>query len=334
MVAPDFTRKTAETLFKRAASMCSNPSCRAITSGPNDDPDGVVRIGDAAHIYGARPSAKRFRSDLTDSQRANVTNGIWLCRNCPGKVDADEAYYTADVLFDWRRAHEAHVLSLLGRQTGKLSSSVDLEFERETHLARRIVDDRPFAWEYRLLAELLKSQITRPIRRSKDLRAGLYTRPKTIIKELEAIDWIRAQIDASIYLMEPLPKLINVELAHALGPSGIPGDPIEILHVCRLIGEATQSIVTWEESVLFAQPPNAFIGIQSTLSGVMAHQLAQLATIPTRLDSAIDRAEEEPGVRHEFLIEIVFEVPAGWGESMELEISKLSEPPPRRRWWL
>ncbi len=66
MTAPDFSKKTIDILSKRAAFICSNPDCRASTVGPNSDPNKSTLIGEAAHIFGARPKSKRYKLEMTD----------------------------------------------------------------------------------------------------------------------------------------------------------------------------------------------------------------------------------------------------------------------------
>ncbi len=95
---PDFNRKTVDTLARRAAFKCSNPGCRVSTVGPNSDLEKSTLIGEAAHIFGARPNSKRYRLNMTDAARAEITNSIWLCRNCHKLIDTDDQKYTSDIL--------------------------------------------------------------------------------------------------------------------------------------------------------------------------------------------------------------------------------------------
>ena len=46
----DFSDATKRVLASRVGTLCSNPFCRALTSGPQDDPKKAVNIGVAAHI--------------------------------------------------------------------------------------------------------------------------------------------------------------------------------------------------------------------------------------------------------------------------------------------
>ncbi len=98
-MGPGFTKKTKEILAKSAAYKCSNPSCGVLTVGPNSQRDKVTSLGEAAHIYGAKPTSARYNTDMTNSSRAEITNGIWLCSNCHNKIDDDKGTYPADLLF-------------------------------------------------------------------------------------------------------------------------------------------------------------------------------------------------------------------------------------------
>ena len=176
MAAPDFNKKTVETLAKRARYLCSNPDCRVSTVGPNSDPEKATVIGEAAHIFGARPNAKRFVNDMGDPARASITNGIWLCRNCHKCIDTDGEKYSSEILFLWREEHEKYVQADLGNKTDKIryeqqNSSLSL-FKDYPPLIRRIVIDKPDGWEWRLTAELMRYLNKPHFRKLKDLRDG------------------------------------------------------------------------------------------------------------------------------------------------------------------
>ena len=204
----DFRSKTIETLARRAAFLCSNPDCRVSTVGPNSDPEKSTTIGEAAHIFGARPGSKCFRGDLSESARAAITNGIWLCRNCHKQVDADESRHTSDVLFAWREQHERFVLSELGSSTDRMLARQETtlleEFASYPPIIRRIVIDKPDGWEWRLTAELLRHLNGPLLRRLSDLRKGLRAAPQEHISEEQAPEWVRERFAEMSRLMKPL----------------------------------------------------------------------------------------------------------------------------------
>jgi hypothetical protein len=105
----EFPARIREILAKRAGQRCSNPECGAVTSGPHDDPDKSVNVGVAAHITSAAAGGPRYNSGLTPEQRANITNGIWLCQKCAKLIDSDVRTHTEEQLLIWKRRHEETV---------------------------------------------------------------------------------------------------------------------------------------------------------------------------------------------------------------------------------
>ena len=105
----DFSLKTKETLAKRVNYHCSNPECCKQTSGPQEDPEGTINIGVAAHITAAAsgPGAARFDASLSSEERKSVKNGIWLCQSCAKLIDSDEASYTVEKIRRWKASAES-----------------------------------------------------------------------------------------------------------------------------------------------------------------------------------------------------------------------------------
>src|SRR3546814_567913 len=164
-------------LGKRAALRCSNPDCGVMTSGPSAEPSGAVNIGEAAHIYGRTADAARFNENLIPAERSDITNGIWLCRNCHKMVDADEGRFPAELLFAWRQSHERDILKSIGRKSDLLRQIVFDEklrpFDGEPYWVRQIVLDKPDFWEYKLTAAILKTKLAPLHRQLMDLEGGL-----------------------------------------------------------------------------------------------------------------------------------------------------------------
>ncbi len=98
----DFSVATKELLAKRVAYRCSNPGCRQVTSGPQENPIKVINIGVAAHITAASVDGPRYDPSLTLKERRSPKNGIWLCQSCAKLVDNDPIRYEVDILHQWK----------------------------------------------------------------------------------------------------------------------------------------------------------------------------------------------------------------------------------------
>ncbi|ENC6660021.1 hypothetical protein ABKY47_004558 [Aeromonas hydrophila] len=113
----DFTEKTKKIMQHRVGSRCSNPDCRCLTSGPNDNPEKATSIGVAAHITAAAGNGPRYDECLTQEERRSIFNGIWLCQNCAKLIDTDPERYTVNLLQRWKaHTEELSRLELEGRE--------------------------------------------------------------------------------------------------------------------------------------------------------------------------------------------------------------------------
>lgn len=98
----NFTEKTKSVIQNRAGNLCSNPDCKALTSGPNANPEKATKTGEAAHITAAAPGGPRYNANLTREQRKSAQNGIWLCSKCASFIDSDFLNYPVRLLQDWK----------------------------------------------------------------------------------------------------------------------------------------------------------------------------------------------------------------------------------------
>jgi hypothetical protein len=324
---PEFSAATKEVLAKRAAQLCSNPECRTTTSGPTVDPLKVISIGEAAHILGALPGSARYRADMTDGARAEITNGIWLCRNCHKLVDNDALSYPADLLFSWRNDHEQYVIEKLGSRTEVLrlrAREHSLEgLLDENLLAKQIAREKLDLWEFRLTAELLRSNLRKPSRRWSDLKSNLLAQKRTAVSDEEAIRWFQVKLDEGMDYLPPLTALYTTELQKAWGVPGEAGDAEKIARVCQLIGNIANELVRWEEEVRFVWVSDTYRSLLEQFKGIMGRQLEKLVAIPAIMDSGIDHAEAHPGEKTTVEHTVVFDLPEGWEEAVAKELQKI-----------
>ena len=114
-VRDDFGEDTKRILAQRVGGQCSNPTCRAKTSGPQVNPAKALNVGVAAHITGASPEGPRYREDFDSDARKHPSNGIWLCQNCAKLVDNDEEQFPETTLRAWKAKAEQEALGVIGK---------------------------------------------------------------------------------------------------------------------------------------------------------------------------------------------------------------------------
>jgi hypothetical protein len=128
-MSDDFNESVKRVLATRVANLCSCPDCRALTSGPQDDPGKAVNVGVAAHITAASPGGPRYDPDLLPEERSGPGNGIWLCQNHAKLVDNDPAHFPVQVLLKWKSDAETEARDRVGKTgifTGNANIAIDL----------------------------------------------------------------------------------------------------------------------------------------------------------------------------------------------------------------
>jgi hypothetical protein len=129
----DFTEDVKRILAARAAAVCSNPDCRAPTTGPQDDPAKAVNVGVAAHITSAAASGPRFNPSLSPEERRHFDNGIWLCQNCAKIVDNDVARFPEVFLRAWKTDAENRARNSIGKTAPERAESESQRKARGIH---------------------------------------------------------------------------------------------------------------------------------------------------------------------------------------------------------
>ncbi|GAB5428833.1 MAG: hypothetical protein Devi2KO_22920 [Devosia indica] len=327
---PDFSKSTALILSMRAGHNCSNPDCGVLTTGASKAKTTATTIGEAAHIYGARAGTARFKTEMTDQSRSEITNGIWLCRNCHGKIDDDEVLYSAELLYKWRELHE----ELTASQVGKRGDVIRMDLQRrelsafsnDPPIVRQILVERALGWEWRLAAALLRSRLAKPERRISDLTAGLYTRRSVVVEDEIALEWVSFRLREATEIIAPLHLLMD-GLTTAFGHQGLPGDEQEISHICDLFVEVLYRAIEWEEEVAFAHISEDFAPAVGLLRSLIGSQVSKIGEIADQLDQAADIAAtthegttENPKIIN---ISIVFELPVNWEDEFAGVLEKL-----------
>ena len=132
----DFAEQVKRTISARTGGVCSNPDCRAPTSGPQDDPARALNLGVAAHITAAAPGGPRYDPSLTADARCDADNAIWLCQNCAKLVDNDPLRFPERVLAAWKTLAEHKALYSVGKPAPPVAESEHQRKLREISLWR------------------------------------------------------------------------------------------------------------------------------------------------------------------------------------------------------
>ena len=119
----DFSEEVKRKLAGRAGHFCSNLNCRQPTSGPSEAAKAVTNVGVAAHITAASACGPRYDPSLTQEQRSDLDNGVWLCQNCAKRVDNDVARFPEALLRAWKTDAEHRARNSVGRTAPERAES-------------------------------------------------------------------------------------------------------------------------------------------------------------------------------------------------------------------
>ena len=92
----------------KSGDRCAFKDCRKLLTSDGVKSEAAI-IGEAAHIYGEKPSSARYQPNMTDKQKDSENNLIYLCPTCHTKIDKQEQDYPADFLFNLKKEHEKWV---------------------------------------------------------------------------------------------------------------------------------------------------------------------------------------------------------------------------------
>lgn len=81
----DFNEDVKRAVAARAGNRCSNPDCRALTSGPQVDITKSLNVGVAAHITAASPGGPRYNASLTPKDRRHADNAMAMPKLCKAR---------------------------------------------------------------------------------------------------------------------------------------------------------------------------------------------------------------------------------------------------------
>ncbi|MCJ2186016.1 hypothetical protein [Novosphingobium beihaiensis] len=318
MAAEDrFKKPVVEMLAKRAGNRCSNPDCRAFTSGPADDTERAVNVGEAAHIYGANPGSARYDVSMESVDRGAITNGIWLCGNCHKVIDDDPNRYPAGLLFEWQKSHASWVSEQVGKTGAVVRRRYEErhleEFGKLSYLAERIISEKGDGWEYHLTAEVLRYEMTPVLRRWSALKKGFYMKPPLPVGLREFPDWLSVRMNEAQGIVSAFEGLISGEFERAWGDPGVPGNDRDIVETCRLFGEMCASALLWEEQVRFVSVQDEWQQVAELLRGAAGAIIEEAFKLPEFIEETVN----DPVATGTYKLTLVLQLPDQWSENLE-----------------
>jgi len=285
----DFSLSTRTLLAKRAGYICSRPSCRANTVGPSrESPEAVASIGVAAHICAAAPGGPRWDANMSSNERRSPANGIWLCASDATLVDRDTVRFPAHILRRWKVDHERYVESQIGTPTTK-PAIARLNNRRISEEAARVALERLPAWEYALVAQILRDEVADSREHLRDLKYGIVLGGLTTIEPAILTGEFDKALDDARSFLRSMRRLVEVTLSEAAGPLGAPGDPDLLAYVAHRLGDVYRAAISWSRRWHHTKCPwRETRHLLSLLPRLMEGIRESVVTFSEQLDAAVE----------------------------------------------
>jgi hypothetical protein len=104
-----YSSKTLKVLFALSGNQCAHPECTNTLIEPATEKSDALVTAHICHIYAISTNGPRGKSQLTQEELNSPENLILLCRNHHAVVDGQYETYPADMLKEWKVAHESEM---------------------------------------------------------------------------------------------------------------------------------------------------------------------------------------------------------------------------------
>jgi hypothetical protein len=158
----------------------------------------------------------------------------------------------------------------------------------------RILLEKPFGWEFRLLTSVIKSEFASLSVLKRDVRYGLLLKAgKKLDGPSEVMGWISAQMGRILKFTQTSSKIINIAFPEAIGPKGQPGDPELIVYIGQRFAELSRQILLWKLEFSEVIVDEEFEKILGLVSAACDEQLEKFELFSDELDAQLDAAHKE-----------------------------------------
>ncbi|MFI3137751.1 MAG: hypothetical protein QX197_13330 [Methylococcaceae bacterium] len=127
-MSSSISSKQTKLLSQRSGDRCAFFDCRRLLSADSSGFDDAAILGEMAHIAGEKSGVKgknntsaRYDETMTDEQRNNYENLIYLCREHHRLIDEQENTYSVTLLLKMKADHEQWVRLSLAQAMPEVS---------------------------------------------------------------------------------------------------------------------------------------------------------------------------------------------------------------------
>lgn len=158
--------------------------------------------------------------------------------------------------------------------------------------------EKPSAWEYLVLAELMRERVRGHDSKRMDLELGISFGPIVHIKNrAEAIAWISHKISEIRHVPVQVETALRLGLKPAVGPKGQPGDIHRIVHLATRFADGYLAAIEWAlefRRIDVDDSLSRLLELASKLSSNMIREMREYAEgLREQIEAALSNAQKE-----------------------------------------
>lgn len=142
--------------------------------------------------------------------------------------------------------------------------------------AVRVFVEKPYAWEYKFFACVLKGEFDKLQSHRWDFKYGIYSVHTTNLERLELLDDISEKLNEIRYLSNIFGVLLNSALQEAIGDPGVPSNLDMMIYVSKQLASIYKRMIEWGlyfKSVHTEDVFNNLLSLLCELPGAMMNQI-------------------------------------------------------------
>jgi hypothetical protein len=161
--------------------------------------------------------------------------------------------------------------------SARADSNIVVTVPRTREQLDRVKTERPLAWEYLLFAGALTVEMEDINERYRDYLIGYAPRSGTPVYESDFIEFFNIQLNELITVSEFFQRIFSTQaMEEAIGPSGVSGDPVRILHLAKRYVSVYDELLRWTERLRGTPVPTKFQKLVGILTRYSEQPIAEI----------------------------------------------------------
>ena len=165
----------------------------------------------------------------------------------------------------------------------------------------KLVLERPSFWEHLLFANTFVEEMKLVKEHDWDVQYDVILGVGVHLSEWKEVSaWISKQMSEGERLVNSFANLLNIVLLDALGPPGMPGDPVKLVYVSRRLADTYKAAIEWTREARRVSVPDQYQKIVSIIGGFLSNIIKGVEDLSEslleQLNTGIASGPDETGI--------------------------------------